>query len=328
MDGIVYNYLVSNHHGEGTPNITNGFDRTFGPQFYLFNGGKGSKSSLNELRAEALELANPSWNTAFYDSIAKHVVGYVPSGQRGRVRGTVKLPKGAARPIAILTANGVYHQDNCAVPDAYQYWVDIESDGSFTLDRVKEGEYRLTIYAEGIFGDYVRDGIVVRGGKSTTVRDSWEEESAGTEVWRLGIPDKSSGEFRHGYAKDTTHPLQPPEYLIYWGAYDWTNDFPDGINYTIGKSDPAVDLNTVHWSVFGPTPSNPHVEYNTTHDWNIHFKLDAKQLRQRKTATLTVQLAGAKTAAGNTDVWNPKVCRKQPSSRWSYPIPYRARILR
>jgi len=31
VDGIVYNYLVSNHHGGGTPNITNGFDRTFGP---------------------------------------------------------------------------------------------------------------------------------------------------------------------------------------------------------------------------------------------------------------------------------------------------------
>lgn len=80
VDGIVYKYIVSNHHGEGTSNITNGFNQTFGPQFYLFNGGNGSKSSLNELRAEALELANPALNAAFYDSIAKHVVGYVPSG--------------------------------------------------------------------------------------------------------------------------------------------------------------------------------------------------------------------------------------------------------
>lgn len=47
VDGIVYNYMgksninfgrsatdslkVSNHHGDGTPNITDGFDRTFGP---------------------------------------------------------------------------------------------------------------------------------------------------------------------------------------------------------------------------------------------------------------------------------------------------------
>ncbi|KAJ5167558.1 CAZyme family PL4 [Penicillium canariense] len=303
VDGIVYNYLVSNHHGEGTPNITNGFDRTFGPQYYFFNGGKGSQS-LSELRAEAEELANPAWNAAFYDSIAKHVVGYAPSGQRGSVRGKVKLPKGAARPIAILTANGVYFQDNSAVSDSYQYWIDIESDGSFTMGHVKAGKYRLTIYAEGIFGDFIRDDIVVHAGKQTIFRDTWEEESFGTEIWRLGIPDKSSGEFRHGNARDTTHPLHPPEYLIYWGAYDWSMDFPQGINYTIGTSSPAADWNTVHWSVFGPTPSNSHVEYNTTHDWNIHFALDATALHQRKTASLTVQLAGAKTAAGNTDVWN------------------------
>jgi rhamnogalacturonan endolyase len=31
VDGIVYNYLISNHHGNGVPETLNGFDRTFGP---------------------------------------------------------------------------------------------------------------------------------------------------------------------------------------------------------------------------------------------------------------------------------------------------------
>ncbi|KAJ5666578.1 Glycoside hydrolase-type carbohydrate-binding [Penicillium macrosclerotiorum] len=303
VDGIVYNYLVSNHHGEGTPNITDGFDRTFGPQYYFFNGGEGS-TSLKDLRAEAESLADPEWNSEFYDSIAKHVIGYAPSHQRGSVRGKLKLPNGAVRPIAVLTANGLYFQDNSAASSSYQYWVDISPDGSFFIDRVKEGEYRLTVYAEGIFGDFVRDNIVVSQREETTIGGLWKEESAGIEIWRLGIPDKSSGEFRHGNARDSTHPLQPPEYLIYWGAYDWSKDFPEGINYTIGASDLAMDFNTVHWSVFGPIPSNPDVEYSTTYDWMIHFELESKQLRNRHTATLTVQLAGAKTAAGNTDVWN------------------------
>lgn len=307
MDGIVYNYLVSNHHGEGTPNITHGFDRTFGPQYYLFNGGKGSSKSLSELRHEALQIANPAWNIAFYDSIAKHVKGYVPSKSRGKVQGSIKLPKSAVRPIAILSASGVYFQDNSAVPEARQYWVDIDSHGDFTLDYVTEGTYRLTIYAEGVFGDFVRDDIVVRASKLTKVHDHWKEESAGTEIWRLGIPDKSSGEFRHGNFPDSTHPLHPPEYLIYWGAYDWVSDYPQGINFTVGKDDPATGLNTVHWSVFGPTPSNSHVEYDTTNDWYIHFSLRASQVHHAKRAMLTIQLAGAKTAAGNTDVWKPEV---------------------
>ncbi|KAJ5490700.1 rhamnogalacturonate lyase B [Penicillium diatomitis] len=302
VDGIVYNYLVSNHHGEGTPNITHGFNRTFGPQYYLFNGGKGSAKSLAELRDEAMKIADPGWNTAFYQSIAKHVQGYTPPSKRGRVYGCIKLPKDAVRPIAILSASGLYFQDNSAVPHARQYWVNIDSQGKFSLDHVAAGIYRLTVYAEGIFGDFVRDDIVVRAARSTTIQDHWKEESAGTEVWRLGIPDKSSGEFRHGNFPDRTHPLHPPEYLIYWGAYDWVNDFPQGINFTIGESDPAIDLNTV----FGPTPSNPHIEYTTTNDWLIHFDLDASQLHHRGTATLTIQLAGAKTAAGNTDAWNPE----------------------
>ncbi|KAJ5992612.1 hypothetical protein N7451_008336 [Penicillium sp. IBT 35674x] len=305
VDGIVYNYIVSNHHGEGTPNITNGFDRTFGPQYYLFNGGKDSSASLEDLRSEAEELANPHWNAAFYDSIAKHVVGYAPSSQRGSVKGTVKLPKGATRPIAILTVDGQYFQDNSVVPSSYQYWTDINKDGSFSIDRVKEGKYRLTIYAEGIFGDFIRDGIVIRAGKQTSVHDEWEQVSAGTEIWRIGVPDKSSGEFRRGSARDPTHPLHPPEYLIYWGAYDWRADFPNGINYTIGTSDPATDLSTVHWSVFGPTAGDSYVEYDTTYDWDIHFTLTSKQLKKRKTGTLTLQLAAAKTASGNTDVYSP-----------------------
>ncbi|KAJ5450818.1 CAZyme family PL4 [Penicillium daleae] len=178
-----------------------------------------------------------------------------------------------------------------------KYWVDIGSDGSFALDRVKEGKYRVTIYAEGISGDFIRDGIV------TDLQANFA-----TDVPR------------------TPHIPQLPEYMIYWGAHDWTHDFPDGINYTIGKSDPAIDLNTVHWSVFGPTSSNHHVEYDTTYDWNIHFKLDAKQLRQRKTATLTVQLAGAKIAAGNTDVWNPAV-RVWISYRWFLDVSFSSPML-
>lgn len=302
VDGIVYNYIVSNHHGEGTPNITNGFDRTFGPQFYLFNGGKSA--SLEELRDEARGIARPDWNVEFYDSIAKHVIGYIPSSQRGSVKGSIKLPQDARNAIAILTVDGQYFQDNSAVPSSYQYWAEIDKNGHFSIDHVTEGKYRLTVYADGIFGDFTRDGIVVKAGKPNTVEEKWTAESAGTEIWRLGTPDKSSGEFRRGLARDSTHPLQPPEYLIYWGAYDWTSDFPDGIDYTIGESDPALDFNTVHWSVFGPTADNAVAESNTTHDWKIRFPLTAKQLHARKTATLTIQLAGAKAASGNTDAYN------------------------
>lgn len=111
VDGIVYNYIVSNHHGDGTPNITDGFDRTFGPQYYHFNKGVAS-ATLEDLRQEALQYADPDWNAGFYDSIAKYVPNYVPTTARGIWQGNVRLPRGAKKPIAVLAQSGVDFQDN------------------------------------------------------------------------------------------------------------------------------------------------------------------------------------------------------------------------
>lgn len=171
---------------------------------------------------------------------------------------------------------------------------------------MKEGKYRLTIYATGIFGHFVHGGVAVHAGKTTAVAERWEPESAGTEVWRLGTPDKSSGEFQYGAALGPTHPLHPPEYLIYWEVYNWQDDFPKGVNYTIGRSSPTVDFNTVHWSVYDITTENKDVEYDTTRNWIIRFPMDEEQLKGIKTATLTIQLAAVKTASGNTDEYKPE----------------------
>ncbi|CRJ90054.1 hypothetical protein BN1723_017020, partial [Verticillium longisporum] len=104
VDGIVYNYMVSGHHGAPVPNITHGFDRTFGPQFYYFNQG-GPKTSLQDLRQDAAQYADPEWNAEFYDSIAKHVPNYAPTSQRTTFTANIKLPRGAKRVIAVLSEN-------------------------------------------------------------------------------------------------------------------------------------------------------------------------------------------------------------------------------
>ncbi|RPB03844.1 family 4 polysaccharide lyase [Choiromyces venosus 120613-1] len=252
VDGIVYNYIVSNHHGEGTPHITHGFDRTFGPQYYHFNSGKGV--TIDQLCSDAERYTDSSWNAQFYGSIAKY--------RRWTFEGKINLPKGAEGPVAVLRKSGINFQDNAE---------DIKA---------------VTVYTDEIFGDFIEDNVSVTARKTIKFSGKWVEESAGTEVWRLGTPGKSSGEFRHGNALDTTHPLQPREHRIYWGAYDFPTDFPNDVNFTIGKSDPTKDFNTVHWSVFWPTHDCKNIE--------------------KKTATFTIQLAGAKTAAGNTDVYSAK----------------------
>lgn len=319
VDGILYNYISSNHHGDQTPNITNGFDRTFGPSFHYFNKG-APDASLQDLRQDAEQYASSTWNADFYDVIAPHVPNYVPSSGRGTWLGKIKLPAGASNPIAVLSVDGVDFQDNVVDVDAYQYWGHIdEKNGKIEIPRVKAGTYRLTVYAEGIFGQYVQDGIIVEAGDIVKTKAHWNEESAGTELWRIGTPDKSSGEYLHGDYPDPTHPLHPAEYRIYWGVYDYPEDFPEGVTFRVGESDEAEDLNYVHWSVYGGRGSlreEAYVGDGDVNNWTVLFDLDKHALHKKTQATLTVQLAGAKTAAGNTDVFNAS----EPYSNLPYTV--------
>lgn len=218
------------------------------------------------------------------------------------------LPENATNPVAVLSTNGFYFQDNVFDTDAYQYWADIAADGTASIPMVKAGTYRLTVYAEGIFGDYVQDDVKVIAGEVQTTYARWREETAGIEIFRIGTPDKSSGEYRHGYSKDPDHPLHPEEYRIYWAVYDYPTDFPNGTVFRVGESDVAEDLNYVHWSTFGgyadSLRTEPYYGNGDVNNWTVLFDLTQDQIANKRLATFTVMLAGAKTAAGNSDVYN------------------------
>lgn len=299
VDGIVYNYMVSGHHGAPVPNITHGFDRTWGPQYYHFNKGDPG-TSLEQLRADAAQFADPEWNAQFYDDIAKYVPNVVPSGGRTTFSGKVKLPKGAKRPIVVLSENRQDFQLNVFETESRQYWAEIDSSGQFSIPRVVKGTYRVTIYADGVFGWFIKDDVKITGRRDW--RFTWKEETAGREIWRIGVPDKSAGEYRHGYAVDESKSLHPEQYRIYWGAYDFVDDFPKGVKFEVGESKEAEDLNYIHWSFFPAKGNHLRNEsvYENVNNWTIAFDLSKSQLSRAKTATFTVQIAGTKTANGNS----------------------------
>lgn len=62
----------------------------------------------------------------------------------------------------------------------------------------------------------------------------------------------------------------------------------------------------MHWSAFGGYADSirPESYYENVNNWTILFDASEHQLLDKREATLTVQLAGAKTAAGNTDAFN------------------------
>ncbi|QPC80168.1 hypothetical protein HYE68_010920 [Fusarium pseudograminearum] len=316
VDGIVYNYMVSGHHGAPMPNITNGFDRTWGPQFYYFN--KGSKeTTLAELRADAAQYANPEWNAKFYDSIAHHVPNFAPSAKRTKYSGKVNFPKNAKRPIIVLSENKQDFQLNVFNTKSLQYWAEIDKSGQYSIPQVVEGTYRVTIYADGIFGWFIKDDVQISKSHNKGTF-TWREESAGKELWRVGTPDKSSGEYLHGYTPDTSKSLEPEQYRIYWGKYDFEKDFPKGVNFHIGKDDEAKDLNYVHWSFFAAKGNHLRSEnyYDNVNNWTITFDLSKNQIKNAKTATFTVQIAGSRTGNGNAK-WTPVKDRFNSNLPWT-----------
>jgi rhamnogalacturonan endolyase len=56
--------------------------------------------------------------------------------------------------------------------------------------------------------------------------------------------------------------------------------------------------------------------YENVNNWTILWDMKKKQFHKKDKATLTIQLAGAKTAAGNTDVYNAS----EPYSNLPYTV--------
>jgi rhamnogalacturonan endolyase len=75
----------------------------------------------------------------------------------------------------------------------------------------------------------------VSAGKSNelgTVR--WQPARFGRTLWQIGVPDRTAREFRHG------------DHYWQWGLYfNYPREFPNDVNFFVGKSDWRKDWNYV-----------------------------------------------------------------------------------
>lgn len=60
----------------------------------------------------------------------------------------------------------------------------------------------------------------------------------------------------------------------------------------------------------------PKVGNGDVNNWTIKFDVNEEKIQKKREATFTVQLAGAKTAAGNTDVFNAS----EPHANLAYTV--------
>jgi len=117
---------------------------------------------------------------------------------RGDFNAKITLPSEAGVTKAVLSMNGAEMQDNVdySTPSppsrtssgeadiaigVGQYWANV-TDEYVHIPRVRAGTYRLTVYAEGVFGQLEMDDIVVQAGDGAgePFAVEWKCESHGT----------------------------------------------------------------------------------------------------------------------------------------------------
>ncbi|HLL69220.1 MAG TPA: polysaccharide lyase family protein [Micromonosporaceae bacterium] len=170
----------------------------------------------------------------------------------------------------------------------YVYSARADARGVFTIKGVRPGTYTLTAFVDGVLGEYKRHEVVV--GASERLRLGqlvWRPVNHGRTVWQIGTPDRSSAEF---------HIFGGPQGFRKYLAYlEYPYEFPNGVDFTVGRDDIKTD-----WNYFQPMYATPGTDAQlawrgTTPDrslttWKIRFDSDGYR---RGTGTLDIALAGS-----------------------------------
>lgn len=111
----------------------------------------------------------------------------------------------------------------------YQFWADGAENGQFTISDVRPGKYTLHAFADGVLGEFARADVVVEAGKSIDLGQlEWKPVRHGRQVWEIGIPDRTGGEYFKGDGAN---------YWLWGWGLRYPLHFPNDVTYTIGKSD-------------------------------------------------------------------------------------------
>lgn len=248
--------------------------RLYGPFYLHFNQFDDTHPNAASLYQEALDAAaqiKPAYDT---ETLLVNG-GYTPSTARGEVQ--VKV--GGAKDLDLNQAWGVLSDANSNVQyshSGWQYWENLNPAGIVNFHNVAPGEYRLTVYVLGQWGELRQDNVVVKPAATTHLAVNIAPENFGAfiPIWTIGTADRSSHEFLHGqitnpadldgsysdpYTARVGSSVQDDRQ--YWGNWNYWADFASTngavVYYAtpVGSTAATNDLtkwNYNQWHVFNP----------------------------------------------------------------------------
>ena len=273
---ILLNMLGGTHYRMGgdmevAPNEN--WQKVYGP--FLIYCNKTSPSTLdshNVLWRDALAKTNQEQAKWPYDWFSNP--SYAKAKDRGAIRGklvikdaTINNPISAANVwigVATTPLSTKNVTDFQFWAKNYQFWVKTDKDGNFLIPNVIAADgYNIYAFGDKAAGTFSKlKAVNVAPQKTTEIGNVvWEPTRVAPTVWEIGVPDRNAMEFKHGkdWFTSNTYPDEN------WGKFmDYPKEFPNDVNYTVGKSIDSID-----WNFVQPATNTINPE------WKVNFNLSS-----------------------------------------------------
>jgi autotransporter-associated beta strand protein len=270
------NYMYNDDfEGHGLGNIPNPgaaagevFTKVIGPYFMYANTGTNHLQLWQDAQNMGAQMAF-NWPYAWVNESEQDYPRH-----RGTVTGaiTAKTGESTANPVVILgnadpnAGDWIYQ----GVTN-YLFWTTGDTNGNFSIPKVRPGNYVLYSYVPGIWGQLQISNIVVLPDQTNNFGViAWNPPHLQQRLWRLGTPDHTSKEFRFGNLQK--------QFGLWWRYLNERGQ--SNLNFTIGQS---VESNDWYYAqcIMAITPQSApnltdHTQTNGIYwgpTWNVIFNL-------------------------------------------------------
>jgi len=229
---IVLNVMSSSHYGAGMTDIQGEWRKLYGPFFLLLTGEPTWQENIETAKRKQADLEK-DWPLQWF----KHPQYAV---DRGQVKGTVRINTEPASNALVLLST--QKSDNMSETLnhglGYMYWTRSDAQGQFSIRNIVPGAYYVYVKQPGVFGDFHSSLDVPYSVTASQTKDIGQleflEKSFGTLLWKIGIPDCDSAEFRGA---------QDNGFRPYGGLWRLKDTYGgDNPIFKVGVSDPARDF--------------------------------------------------------------------------------------
>ncbi|KAL9384242.1 hypothetical protein Peur_024565 [Populus x canadensis] len=231
--------------------------KVFGPFFVYLNSTSNVSDAYNlwiDAKKQRL-LEEATWPYEFVSSPY-----YLNAKERGSATGRLFVQerfvseslipaKNAHVGLSTARAQGAWQTES----KDYQFWVQTDSNGNFTIKNVIPGVYGFHGWVPGFIGDFLDNTLVtISEGSETELGNlTYVPLRDGPTIWEIGFPDRTAIGF---YVPDV-NPMyvnklfvNSPEKFRQYGLWDrYTDVHPESDQtFTIGISDPKKDWFFAH----------------------------------------------------------------------------------